>query len=106
MASGARGDRPRESFTSLQRPLRRGPFALSATLLFLATGAPIAEARDQGALLLEIGERGLSLARCDDAAGLPPPAREALRAALALDPQARTPTARALADAMERGSKS
>jgi eukaryotic-like serine/threonine-protein kinase len=77
-------------------------YALSATLLFLATGAPIAEARDQGALLLEIGERGLSLARCDEAAGLPLPGREVLRAALAPDPQARTPTARALADALAR----
>jgi serine/threonine protein kinase len=76
-------------------------YALAATLLFLATGAPIAAAREQGALLLEIGERGLSLARCDDAVGLAPRGREALRAALALDPAARIQTARALAEALE-----
>lgn len=76
-------------------------YALAATLLFLAIGAPITAARDQGALLLEIGERGLPLERCDDALGLGPRGRAALRAALALDPAARIQTARALADALE-----
>jgi serine/threonine protein kinase len=76
-------------------------YALAATVLFLATGGePLSSARDDAAMLLEIGERGLDLARCDRAAGLSDTAKNALKCALALDPAARLATARQLADAL------
>lgn len=75
-------------------------YALAATLLSFATGRPLFEASSEGALLLEIGERGLPLDRCDEATGLSPGAREALRAAIALDPARRLKTARELAAAL------
>jgi serine/threonine protein kinase len=75
-------------------------YALAATLLFLATGAPIAEANSEGALLLQIGEHGVSRERFEQASGLEPRARQALKDALALEPQARIKSARSLADAL------
>jgi eukaryotic-like serine/threonine-protein kinase len=79
-------------------------YALAATLLFLATGEPLAPALDEGALLLVIGEGGLppsTFARLDAAPSASPRARDALRAALALDPSRRIRSARALADALD-----
>lgn len=75
-------------------------YALAATLLFLATSMPLFEPMAEGALLLAIGERGLPRDRCEEAAGIPPRGRAALREALALDPAARLKTAQALADAL------
>jgi len=75
-------------------------YALAATLLLLATKMPLFDASSEGALLLEIGERGLPLERCDEAVALAPAGREALRAALALDPESRLKTARELAAAL------
>lgn len=79
-------------------------YALAATLLFLATGEPLAPALDEGALLLTIGEHGLppsSFARLDAAACVSPRARDALRAALAPDPSQRIRSARALTTALD-----
>jgi hypothetical protein len=76
-------------------------YAMAATILFLATsGEPLTAARDDAAMLLEIGERGLALDRCDRAQGLAPTGREALRRALARDPAARLADARALWEAL------
>lgn len=75
-------------------------YALAATLLFLATGEPICAARDEAAMLLEIGERGIDPGLWARVEGLPAGAREGLRRALALDPQARLGTARELAEAL------
>jgi eukaryotic-like serine/threonine-protein kinase len=75
-------------------------YALAATILAFGAEVPLTEARDEAAMLLEIGERGLR-ARHDvlassfsDAAG-----REALARALDPDPAAR-PSARSLRDAL------
>jgi len=89
----ARGDSPANQASDV--------YALAATLLFLATGEPIAGGIDEGALLLEIGERGVQRALCDRAVGFGPRGREALRAALALEPAARIQTAKALASALD-----
>ena len=76
-------------------------YALAATILFLATGgAPLASARDEATMLLEIGEHGLAPEICDRAVGLSPAGRDALRRALVPDPAARTSIARALAGAL------
>jgi eukaryotic-like serine/threonine-protein kinase len=78
-------------------------YALAATLLFLAIGgAPLVAARDEGAMLLEVGERGLAPDLCDGAAGLSAAGKAALRQALALDPAGRITSARALAEALAR----
>jgi serine/threonine protein kinase len=74
--------------------------ALAATLLHLATGEPLCEARDAAAALVEIGERGLRTELCARARGLREAGREALRQALAFDPAARLRSARALAEAL------
>jgi eukaryotic-like serine/threonine-protein kinase len=74
-------------------------YALAATLLFLAIGEPLSEARDEGAMLLEIGERGLRPELCDRAEALDARGRDALRRALALDPADRLVTASVLAAA-------
>jgi serine/threonine protein kinase len=75
-------------------------YALAATLVFLATGGPMCGAREDAAMLLEIGERGLDPALCARAEGLSAGAREALGRALALEPRARLASARALARAL------
>jgi serine/threonine protein kinase len=80
-------------------------YALAATLLFLAAGgAPFTAARDDAAMLLEIGERGIAPALCDRALGLFPAGREALRRALALDPSRRPASARELFAALHEGA--
>lgn len=75
-------------------------YALAATLVYLATGGPMCAARDEAAMLLEIGERGIDAGLCARAAGLSAGARAALGKALALDPAARPATARELAGAL------
>ena len=76
-------------------------YALAATILWLATsGEPLTSARDDAAMLLEIGERGLALDRCDRAQGLTRGGREALRRALARDPADRISGGRALWEAL------
>ena len=78
-------------------------YALAATILFLATGGePLVAARDEAAVLLEIGERGIAPGLCDRAIGLPTGGREALRQALSLDPARRPASARALWRALSR----
>jgi serine/threonine protein kinase len=74
-------------------------YALAATLLYLAVSGPICNAASEAAMLLEIGERGISPALCARAA-LPEVACQALRRALALDPRARLADAAALAEAL------
>jgi serine/threonine protein kinase len=72
-------------------------YALATTILFLATGGDLqVRAREEAAMLLEIGERGLPTALCDRAIGLSPAGRDALRRAIALDPAARPRTSREL----------
>ncbi len=77
-------------------------YALAATLLFLATGAPLLPQQDEAALLLEVGERGLPPELCDRAVGLSPAGRDALREALAFDPARRQASARGLLAALSR----
>jgi eukaryotic-like serine/threonine-protein kinase len=78
-------------------------YGLGATILFLASGgAPLVEAEDEGAMLLEVGERGIGSARCDGAVGLAAGGRAALREALAFDAARRPASARALASALAR----
>jgi serine/threonine-protein kinase len=75
-------------------------YALAATLLFLATGGPMCAARDDAAMLLEIGERGIDPELCARAQGLSAGGQEALRRALALSPTERLGSAEALAEAL------
>jgi eukaryotic-like serine/threonine-protein kinase len=78
-------------------------YALAATILFLATGgAPLVAPRDEAAMLLEIGERGLPADLCDRAVGLQTTGRDALRQALSLDPARRPASARAFWVALSR----
>jgi serine/threonine protein kinase len=78
-------------------------YALAATILFLASGgAAPAVGRDQAALLLSIGERGIPPELCDRADGLGERARDALRQALSLDAARRPPSARAFLAALQR----
>lgn len=84
------------------QPTRRADvYALAATLLFFATGAQLTRARDEAAMLAEIGERGLSLDALLAGDALAPAARAALRSALAPDPEARPESARALLQALD-----
>lgn len=74
-------------------------YALAATLLYLAVSGPICSVAGEAAMLLEIGERGISPALCARAA-LPEAAREALGRALSLEPRERLVDAAALAAAL------
>ena len=76
-------------------------YALAATLLLLASGGPIVGARDEAAALIEVGERGVRVDRLEQAEALTPAEQRALRAALELDPEARTKDARALLRALD-----
>jgi serine/threonine protein kinase len=80
-------------------------YSLAATLLFIGTGQPLCHARDEAAMLLEIGDRGI---RVDlvDALPLSAARREALRAALEKDVALRTPSARALLQAFDTAPQS
>lgn len=64
-------------------------YALAATALFLASGRPLCEAKDEAAMLLEVGSRGLRPELCEAAAAFRPREKEALARALALDPALR-----------------
>lgn len=75
-------------------------YALAATLLFLAVGEPLTAAREAGAMLLEIGERGVQRDLLGRAVGLDGGARDALRRALSPDPVGRSASARDLAVAL------
>lgn len=75
-------------------------YALAATLIYLATGGPLCAAQNDAAMLLEIGERGLSPALGGLAACLPEAARDALSRATRLDPAERLARARDLAVAL------
>jgi serine/threonine-protein kinase len=78
-------------------------YALAATILFLAIGGvPLVGARDEAAMLLEVGERGIDPHLCDQAVGLSREARGALGEALAIDPARRPASARALWAALSR----
>jgi serine/threonine-protein kinase len=78
-------------------------YALAATILFVATaGEPLVAARDEAAMLLEIGERGIVPPRCDLALGLSEECGLALWQALSLDAARRPPDARALWRALSR----
>jgi serine/threonine-protein kinase len=78
-------------------------YALAATVLYLAAGgAGLVSARDEGAMLLAIGEAGLSADLCDRATSISAAGRDALRRAIALNPAARLTAARELAAALSR----
>lgn len=76
-------------------------YALAAALLFFASGRHICAARDEAAMLIEIGERGVQVDLLDRADGLALGERAALRAALEFDPAARIKTARDLLEAFD-----
>jgi serine/threonine protein kinase len=75
-------------------------YSFAATLLYLATGEPLCEARTEAAMIDEIGSRGLSPAIVDRADAFGPAARDALRAAIDPDPARRLASALALRDAL------
>lgn len=76
-------------------------YGLAATLAFLASGQPPATARDEAAMLLEIGSRGIDPAFFDTCEGLDARARDALAAAVRREPGERLATARALLAAFQ-----
>ncbi|MFT3768127.1 MAG: protein kinase [Minicystis sp.] len=88
----ARGERPPDQAADV--------YALAATLIHLAAGGSIGDAQGDAAMLLAIGERGLSPALVDRATGLSEGARDALRRAIMLDPSKRIARARDLAAAI------
>lgn len=75
-------------------------YSLAATLLFTGTGQPLCHAKDEAAMLLEIGDHGIRMDLVD-ALPLPPARREALRKALHPDAARRPPSARALLHAFD-----
>jgi serine/threonine-protein kinase len=84
----ARGESP---------PTERGDlYAMAAVLAFFATGRPLTRAREEAAMLAEIGQGGLRLDEIDPERALPPQERSALGWALARDPKERPGSARAL----------
>ncbi|WP_437332872.1 protein kinase [Sorangium sp. So ce296] len=92
----ARGESP---------PTARGDvYAMAATLVAFATGAPLTRAREQAAMLVEIGESGLRLDALAAAGALSPGQRRALARALDRDPERRVESARALLDAFDAAS--
>lgn len=88
----ARGESP---------PTRRADvYALAATLAHFATGAPLTRARDEAAMLAEIGGGGVQLDARFAEDTLAPAERAALRRALSPDPADRPASARALLESM------
>lgn len=89
----ARGESP---------PTPRGDvYAMAATLVAFATGAPLTRAREPAAVLVEISESGLCLDALAAVEALSPGQRSALARALDRDPERRPSTARALLDAFD-----
>lgn len=78
-------------------------YALAATLLFFATAEPPCDARDEAAMLVEVGVRGVRLDALEHLTGLRVQERRALRAALAFDPANRLSRPRDLCDAFRLG---
>ncbi|KYF64744.1 protein kinase domain-containing protein [Sorangium cellulosum] len=76
-------------------------YALAATLVAFATGAPLTRARDQAAVLVEISESGLCLDALAAADALAPGQRRALARELDRDPARRAGSARSLLDAFD-----
>lgn len=77
-------------------------YSLAATLLFLAAGQPLCEARDEAAMLVEVGTRGVRAELVAAAPGLSRAEREALARALEVDPARRLRSARAILAALDR----
>jgi serine/threonine protein kinase len=76
-------------------------YALAATLLYLALGGgSLSEARGDAAMLLEIGERGISSELVARASGLTEEARAVIGRAIAARPEQRLGTAEELAAAL------
>ena len=71
-------------------------YALAATALYLGAGQPLCGARDEAAMLLEIGTRGVRT-ELFDRTPFRPAEREALARALAVDPRDRIADARSIA---------
>lgn len=78
-------------------------YAMAATLAFFATGQPLTRARDEAAVLMEIGEAGVQLEALAAADGLSPGQRAGLARALAQDPADRPSSARALLLVLDGG---
>lgn len=76
-------------------------YALAATLLFLASGGPICRVREEAAMLVEVGERGVRVDLLEEASAFAEQERSALRAALSIEPKARPASARALLAAFD-----
>lgn len=68
-------------------------YGLAATVLFLASGKPLTTARDEGAMLAEVGTRGVLVALLGEIDAFREREKDALARALALDPTLRIATA-------------
>lgn len=64
-------------------------YSMAATALFLASNEPICAAKDVGAMLLEVGTRGVRTELLERSRAFRPAERAALAAALAIDPSRR-----------------
>ncbi len=81
-------------------------YALSATLLWFATGERLCEASGEAAMLAEVASRGVRRELVDRATAFEQHERERLRAALDPDPASRPRTAREILDAfLQRGAQ-
>jgi serine/threonine protein kinase len=77
-------------------------YALAATIVHLAIGRPLTASRNDAAMLLEIGERGLDPSLVDAAHCFSKSGRDALANALELDPAKRSKRSIDLACALAR----
>ncbi len=64
-------------------------YSMAATVLFLIAGRSLCDAKETSAMLLEVGSRGIKRELFNEAKGFRKDQREALMAALSLDPQTR-----------------
>lgn len=87
----ARGERPPDQAADV--------YALAATLVFFAHGAPLLGALEGPALLAQVGDAGLPEALAADAPGLPSDERRALARALVFERERRLTSAAELARA-------
>jgi eukaryotic-like serine/threonine-protein kinase len=78
-------------------------YSLAATLLFTGSGQPLCHAKEEAAMLLEIGDHGIRLDLIE-ALPLSPEKREALRRALHPDAAHRTRSARELLRELDKVS--